>query len=267
MIRFALIAAALGLGAVGCAPPQSKDTAAAAATCPDDGPRLAHTGLCQGRAVNYFDPARLTTTGTDLPEGCTWVVNETPTPDPEEAILYNALRCNDKTTKLEFSAGARSASLGWGESGLFDTVPKMGEEGAELVRIFTLEGQADPKAMILEMAKGLAAERQVSPAEIAACAVRPAGEGFPADAVVVDVSDAFMKANKIGPYDGLTDGPEAGAYGVCGDYGFTTDSQRYWMIRDGYAWFVDLGQDTPDFDAGSLTVFRKGADGAWGPVQ
>jgi hypothetical protein len=263
-------AAALMLGAVlACTPAADKAaTKAAEASCPDDGPRLPGTGLCQGRVVNYFDPARLVSIKDgDLPEGCTYVINETMTPDPNEAILYNALSCKGKTTKLEFSAGARSASLSYGVSGFFDDVPTAGAEGSERVRIFTLAEVADPKAMILDMAKATAKEEKAPAAEIAACEVRQAGENYPADAFVVDVNDAYKKAKKLGPYDkGAKDDPGTGVYGACGPYG-VTDAQRFWLIRDGYAWFIDQGQDVPDFDAGSLTVFRKGADGAWAPAS
>jgi hypothetical protein len=261
-------AAMLMLGAVACSP--AADNAAkkaAEATCPDDGQRLPGTGLCQGRVANYFDPARLAGVEGDLPEGCSYVINETMTPDPNEAILYNALSCKGKTTKLEFSAGARSASLSWGVSGFFENVPTAGAEGSERVRIFTLAEVADPKAMILDMAKATAKEEKAPAAEIVACEVRQAGENFPADAFVVDVNDAYKKANKLGQYDkGSKDDPGTGVYGACGPYG-VTDAQRFWLIRDGYAWFVDQGQDVPDFDAGSLTVFRKGADGAWAPAS
>jgi hypothetical protein len=269
MKTLSLLAAALALGAIACTPAAEKPAEKTAeATCPDDGPRLPGTGLCQGRAVNYFDPARLANIKEgDLPEGCSYVINETMTPDENEAILYNALSCNGKTTKLEFSAGARSASLSWGVSGFFDNVPTDGEEGSERVRIFTLAEVADPKAMILDMAKATAKEEKAPAAEIAACEVRQAGDGFPADAFVVDVNDAYKKANKLGPYDkGSTDDPGTGVYGACGPYG-VTDAVRFWMIRDGYAWFVDQGQDVPDFDAASLTVFRKGAEGAWAPAS
>ncbi len=110
--------------------------------------------------ANYFDPARLAGAEGDLTEGCTYVINKTMTIDPEEAILYNALSCKGKTTKLEFSAGARSASLTWGVSGFFDNVPTAGEEGSERVRIFSLLDVADPKAMIPDMAKATAKEKK-----------------------------------------------------------------------------------------------------------
>jgi hypothetical protein len=189
------------------------------------------------------------------------------TPDPNEAIVYNALSCKGKTTKLEFSAGARSASLGWGVPAFFDHVPTAVQDGWELVRQFRLEGVADPTAMILDMAKATAKEEKVVAAEIAACELRPAGDRFPADALVADVNGAYQKAKKFGPDDtGSRDDPSTGVYGACGSYGIT-DAQVFWMIRDGYAWFIDQGQDAPDFDAGSLTLVRKGADGVWAPAS
>ena len=259
-------AAALLIGAAACTPAGNKSAEnSAEALCPDDGARLPGTGLCQGRVANYFDPARLSAATGDRPEGCSYVINETMTHDPNQAILYNALSCKGKTTKLEFSAGARSASLDWGVSGFFDNVPKAGEEGSERVRLFPLEGVADAKAMILDMARATAREEKAKAIEVAACEIGPAGEGFPVDAFMVDVNDAYKKLNKLGPYDGLKDGPDAGAYVACGSYGYD-GGLSYWMVRDGYAWFVKQTQDLPDFDAGSLTVFRKGSDGAWGPV-
>lgn len=254
--------------AAGCSPGPSQTTTAEASPaespCPDDGPRFERTGFCQGRAANHFDPARLTSTPGELPEGCAWAINETVTPDPDEAILYKAMSCNGRTTHLEFSAGAHSASLGWGVSGFFDTVPTGGEEGAERVRLFRLDGVADPRAMILDIARGAAAEENVPAAEVAACEIRPAGEGYPPDAYVVDAAVRTPSAAAPAPPPGETEGPGEVEPAVCGSWG-ADDSRSYWMIRDGYAWFVREGQDLPDFDGSSLTVFRRGADG-WMPA-
>lgn len=260
-------AAALVFAAAACKPPPgAPETAAAEAACAPGDVRLPGTGICQLGAVNLFAPERLSNLSNrhdELPPGCAWLVNETMTPDPSQAILYLALRCGEKTTKLEFSAGAHSAALGYGVSGFFPNVPALGEEGSELVRLFPLEGVPDAKALILELALGNAREQGAAAAEIAACTVREAPE-IDLDAYLVDVSDAYKKANKLGPYDdGPKDSPNYGAYGACGPFGITDASGDFWLIRDGYAWFVQQGQDIPDFDATSLTVFRKGADGVW----
>lgn len=261
-----LFAAALAFATIACSPatpPTAEKNAGAA--CGKDDARLAVTGFCQAEAAQRIAPARLTPISGALPEGCAYVIGETATPDADEAILYRALSCKGKTTALEFSAGARSASLGRAASGFFESVPAAGDEGWEVVRLFRLEGVSDPKKLILDMAKGTAKEEKAKAAEIAACEVRPAGAGYPADAVLVDVNDAYKRANRIGPYDPVKDGPGAGEYAACGSWGITDASGDFWLIRDGYAWFVQQGQDLPDFDAGSLTVFRKGANG-WAPV-
>jgi hypothetical protein len=245
ILALAAIAALVSLA--GCTPPAAKKTdVPGVSDCPDDGPRLPGTGICLGRASAYFDPARLTA-GMAAPEGCSWVINETMLPEATEAIVYNALSCKGKTTLLEFRGGARSASLGYVVSGFFDAVP----DDYEPVRMFPITEVPDPKAMILDFAQETTEDKK----EAAACELRPAGEGYPADALMVDVNAAWKKAKKIGDE----------AYAACGMYG-VTDGQRFWLIRDGYAWFIDQGQDLPDFDAGSLTLLRKGADGGWGPA-
>ena len=54
---------------------------------------------------------------------------------------------------------------------------------------------------------------------------------------------------------------------MCGEFGQDEDSATFWRIGGGYAWFFALGQDTPDIDAGSFMIFKKGADGAWTHVE
>jgi hypothetical protein len=79
MKPFALVtAASLVTGLMACSPSAEKpaDKAEKPAEkvdetgCPDDGPRLPGTGICQGRVANYFDPARLLRPAGDPPEGC-----------------------------------------------------------------------------------------------------------------------------------------------------------------------------------------------------
>jgi hypothetical protein len=177
-------------------------------------------------------------------------------PGGDEAILFNTMTCNGKATKLDFAGGARSAALTVAQSAVFD-----GDQGnREVVRIFRTAEVADPKKMILDMARGTTTNK----AEAAACAVRAvsrteaAEKSFPDDALVVDVSDAYKRAKQLNDQD---------SYAVCGDWGLDTGAQVFWLIRGGYAMFVDLGQDLPDFDPSTLTVVRKGPDGAWSAVD
>jgi hypothetical protein len=51
---------------------------------------------------------------------------------------------------------------------------------------------------------------------------------------------------------------------VCGDHGLNEDETRYWRIKQGLAWFFQLGPLEPDFDPASVTVIAKTTDGAWG---
>lgn len=238
----------------GCAPKADEvaavpeEAAPAVEACADDGPRFAGTGLCIGRSANYIDPARLAPSD-GLPEGCTWEMNETMLPG-DEALLYQALSCNGKKTEFDFRGGAHTATLGVKQSGFYDTVP----EDHEPVRIVSLFEVTDAKARILDFAR----EGIENAEEAAACEVRPVGDGAPDDAFAVDASAAYK--TKMG----LTEGPELGdGYGACGPYGYLSDANQYWRITGGYAFFFDLGQDTPDFNPDSLTVMKKGEDGNW----
>lgn len=183
-----------------------------------------------------------------------WIGTEVASPDPNEALLLMAARCGDVTSSLEFSAGARSASLTVKDSAVFGP----SRAGQELVRIFTTEGVADPKAMIQDMARQSTTNKQ----EAAACTLRPvtAEEGLPKDAFVVDVTPAYKTAKGLG----IGEGPDAD-YAVCGEWGY--DGIAYWLFRGGYAFHVNNGQDLPDFDFGTLTVMRKTAEGGWGSVE
>lgn len=81
-----------------------------AQACPDDGPRLPQSGVCQGRGVNYLN---FTTNWQQplTPDGCDWVLQETKISFENKYLLYLALRCNGVTSKLEFGAGAHMATL------------------------------------------------------------------------------------------------------------------------------------------------------------
>lgn len=259
------LVAVIGLFALltACAPPSGNENATAApeaasgAGCPDDGPRLPVTNICAGRAGAYLDP-KVMMTSEVLPEGCTWVINDARMGADDEAILYQAARCTDKTTQkvrttqLELRAGARSAALGYVVSGLYENVPA----DFEPVRIFTTEGQSDPKATILAMARETTEDKQ----EAAACQIRalnPPGSAVLADAFVIDVNDAYKKAKKLADGD---------IHPACGPFGMV-DGQRYWVIRQGYAWFVDFGQDLPDFNPNSILRMKREAGGAWTAIQ
>lgn len=250
----ALIAAAAcspAADAPDAAAPAAPGEAAAAGDCPDDGPRFPGTGLCIGRSVNYMDPEMIAGLG-EIREGCSWEPNETMLPG-DEAILYLAATCNGVKTELEFRGGARSAAFGYVRSGFYDSLPA----DFEPVRLFTLDGFEDDRAGLMALIR----ESTENKEEAAACEIQEAAatEGLtPKGSITVDVSDAY-KAARPGEFDEV--------YAVCGPYGYSTDTAlKFWMLRHGYGWFVDYGQDFPDVAPGSITLIRKGADGAWETV-
>ncbi len=221
-----------------CSPSETAD-----AGCADS---LSVTGWCHSAVAEAVDPARLTE-GIAL-EGpaadCSWTMQDVALGDGSEAVVYRAMRCNDVTTTFAYSGGARSASLSYETSALGHP------EGTEAVRIFTSDAQ-DPTQSIRDLINGLPAD------ERAKCEVQPANiEGWPSDALVIGYN---ADAARTLP----TDQPNA----VCGEFGRDDDSVRYWLVRDGYAFFFNLGQDGIDFEPNSFTVFRRSPEGVWGPAS
>ena len=173
------------------------------------------------------------------PAGCEWVLNQTELPG-KEYLLYMAAKCKGTTRTLVFAGGAHKAEL------------KYEENGPPVVEMFIAEpGQGDNA--VLRRAR----EAIESKAEAAKCSVRPAqNEFWPADARVVDVSAALAaKAAKDEPRS------------ACGRYGLDEDTQSFWRVFQGYAWYFDLGQDEFEIDPGSLTIAKKDAQGKWTPVS
>lgn len=208
--------------------------------CPDDGPRLPLTNVCQGRAVAYLGDNAGAREPT-LPDGCTWTVNETLL-SADEALLYRAASCKGVTTQLAFAAGAHAGSLTYAASAAAGDAWK----GNEVIQLYGVD--PDPQGAL----KGFIAA--LPKAEQAKCEIQTAGyDGWPKDALVIGPTKAARaKAPKDEPL------------AMCGDHGIDEDSQTYWRIKQGYAWFFTLGQDETDFDPASMTIITKGADGAWG---
>ena len=75
----------------GTVQPNTDEVAAVVSDCPDDGPRLALTNICAGRAHAYMNAIGETRM---LPDNCHWVVQETQMP-ANEVLLYRAAKCGD----------------------------------------------------------------------------------------------------------------------------------------------------------------------------
>ncbi|MBI1339307.1 hypothetical protein GC169_03725 [bacterium] len=230
-----------GGGAEGPAPSQASAAQADAieSACPDDGPRLAETRLCQRSAAAMIEHAE-GAGEIEYGDGCTSVMNETLMAG-DEALIYGAAKCGDVVTTLDFAGGAHSASINYVRSAFGGDAVK----GAEVIRVFGTD--PDPQGALKEVLAGL------PEAERADCEIRPAGmDGWPADALVIAPTAAARAKHPA-------DEPVA----LCGPWGFDEDATSFWRITQGYAWFFQLGQDMPDFDAASVTLIRKQADGSW----
>jgi hypothetical protein len=236
-MRFIVFAGVMALLA-GCGPAQQSAASSSPAACADGGARLEGTGLCQteAKALLVLDPEVRT---PELP-GCDWAVNETMLP-ADEALLYYAATCKGVVTKLGFAGGAHSAEIAYETSAAFGDVAK----GRVVIRLFGVD--PDPQgALKAAIAEAPAAER-------GGCEIRPAGyEGWPKDALLI-APNAAARAKLA------KDKPVA----ACGPMGIDETKVRYWRVRQGFAWFVDLGDKDPDFDAGNAAIVVKGADGVW----
>jgi hypothetical protein len=243
MTRSILIALSVAALCAACSRETASTSVApsiAASTCPDDGPRLPGTGVCQGRAFAYLDD-NMGARDPSLPPDCSWTINETMLPG-DEALLYRAMTCKGVTTKLAYAGGAHHASISYETSAVFGD----GGKGHDLIQLFGTE--PDPQG-------ALKAEIAALPkAERANCEIHPAGiDGWPSDALVIGpTKPARAKISDDGPIS------------ACGKYGVDEDATTYWRVKQGFAWFFDLGQDDTDFDPASITVIAKGADGSWG---
>lgn len=247
-------ALALAGALTACAPATTAPDAAkaTAAACANGAAKLGAVDMCPEAAEKLLiiSPGG---TSAGLPDGCTWAIQAAPitdADDPNTALLYRAARCKGVDTLLAFEQGAKSDTFNYVASAVF--------EGADIPQsaiITRLEIESpDPKTDILAQAV-LVAETDN---ERRNCEVRAAGiTGWPTDALVVDLNAAAKKRGRV------TDEEVRSA---CGFYGIDTGSTKYWQVKQGYAWFFDLGQESTDFDPNSLTLVRKGADGVWAPV-
>jgi hypothetical protein len=176
----------------------------------------------------------------ELPEGCDWTVNETMLPG-DEALLYYAGNCKGVVTTLGYAGGAHSAEISYERSAAFGDTAK----GRVVMRLFGTD--PDPQGALK------AAIAEAPKAEQKTCEIRAAGyEGWPTDALLIAPNEAARA--KL---------PKDKKVVACGPTGINETRVSYWRVRQGFAWFVDLGNSDPDFDAGNITVVAKSAAGSW----
>ena len=238
-IFLSLVIACLALAA--CSPRAANETADAG--CTDS---LAVTGWCPSRVAEAIDPARMAQgiAAEGPAANCTWTTQDVAIGDGNEAVVYRAMTCNGTTTAFDYAGGAHSASLNYRASALGHP------QGAEAMRIFTAEAANPHQAMESIIAALPAAER-------ARCEVQPAHvDGWPSDALVIGYNAEAARSL-----------PMSHRNAVCGEYGREDDSMRFWLVRDGYAFFFNLCQDGVDFEPNSVTLFRRSPEGAWAPAS
>lgn len=208
--------------------------------CPDDGARLALTGLCQGRAAAYLNGSE--GPSPQAPDGCAWQVTETEMAGGD-VLLYRALKCGSKAAKLEFAGGAERAEMQLVESAMEGKL----EQPRPVAFLYVAEG--DPAGAVTRRARSLIADSK----EAAKCTARPARvDHWPKDAMVVDTDPRGSTSADGAPV------------AVCGDGGYFDEATRYWRVSQGYAWLFDFGQDLVEIDPASLTLMaRSDEDGQW----
>jgi len=226
----------------GCAPASNMSGSAApadvSAACADGGARLDGTGLCQteASALLVSDPNVRTPELVD----CTWAIQELMLPG-DEALLYRAATCQGVDAKLGYAGGAHRAEIAYERSAVY------GDAGIGRVLIHLYGPDPDPQGAL----KAAIAEAPAS--ERASCEIGPAErEGWPTDALLI-APNAAARARL----------PANTPVIACGPLGIDETKVRYWRVRQGFAWFFDLGDRAPDIDAGNMAIIAKGEDGAW----
>jgi len=239
-MRFLCVAISLTLLA-GCGPAAEQSASGASdapVACADGSTRLSGTGLCQSEASALLvsDPD----VRTPELENCTWSVKEIMLPG-DEALLYRAATCGGVETTLEYAGGAHRAEISYGSSAVYGDAAR----GRIVVALYGTD--PDPQGALNAAIAELPARDRGS------CQIVPAErEGWPRDALLIAPS-ALARAR-------LSEGRPVVA---CGPQGIDETKVSYWRVRQGFAWFFDLGDRDPDFSAGNMAVFTRNPDGAW----
>lgn len=221
--------------------PQSSSEHLRVSSCADDGKRLPETNICVGRAVHYLNISE--GASPDLPENCSWEVNETEMLGGD-FLLYLASICDGKKTKLGFSAGAEFADLNLEWSGLANQpLPE-----TVLIRVTGANIGRPHENLLAHTIRAMDNKD-----EAVNCHVRPAEiDGWPRDAIVVDNKDSAASMTQTEPHS------------ACGQFGFDQENTSYWRVFQGFSWWFQLTQDAyQDIDPRSLTVITRSSDGSW----
>lgn len=204
-----------------------------AAPCAASGGLLPGSGLCRDAAR-----ARLPSTWRNAwnpPEGCDSTAQEAPL-GSGRWLLYAAQRCGDVVARLEVAPGPQGAvEMRYAEAARSKALT--GKTALTLVE----RKPAPYEAIYALVMSGL------PPKQVGQCALRtPEVEGYPIDAYVFDLPPA--EARKAAALDA-----------PCGPYGRSARTDSYWRLFDGIGVFYVFGENQPEFDPASLTVYKPGS--------
>lgn len=159
----------------------------------------------------------------------------------DEALLYDAATCKGVETKLGYAGGAHRAEIAYESSAVYGQAAK----GRVVVALYGTD--PDPQGALK------AAIAELPERDRGSCQIVPAGrEGWPLDALLIapsarDRAELFQGRPVV----------------ACGPLGIDETKMQYWRVRQGFAWFFDLGDRDPDIDAGNMSVFTRGTDRVW----
>lgn len=210
--------------------------------CPDDGARLAISGICQGRAVHYLNNPTPNMPFSPDHQHCQWRVNETAMPG-DEVLLYLAAQCGQQLAALAFSGGAHHAELSLVKGPYFQT-PLI------VATLFSFDG--DLKQSILQHAKS-AVEDEATFKDCHVVDYVGLQGGYQVD----NLSPSAAKLIE-------QDGPRT----ACGPLGLDQDSPNYWKVAQGFTWYLQPEIDAyQSIDLGSMVLVHQDAEGNWQVVE
>lgn len=214
--------------------------------------RLPETGLCLNTASKYLDVKD--GVADTPPPGCDWAVNETRL--AEGYVLYNAIRCNGATAKLEYGSGAHFASLSVSVSTYSGQRQDYNGDGPELVTIGLVENNDVMTSIWHHAQSGME-----NPADARDCYVYPRGSrgDYPDGYYTVDISRSARQQLERQP-DYMTPVFECGRFS-------DGDVTSFWRAMGDQLWFFDFGQDVAQFDHRTFTRIIKDANGEWSAVE
>lgn len=218
----ALAAQAAPLPAADLAPP---------APCADAGGLLPGSGLCRNEALARLPKPQ--PGGWSTPQGCDTAAQEAQLPGGRW-LLYAALRCGERIARLAVTPQQGGAlDLRYAETAR--NAELMGRKALTIV----IGRPAEEHLAVYTLVTGGLTQQQTQH-----CALRtPPGPGYPWDAFVFDLPPADARLTAA------IDQP-------CGPYGRSARTDKYWRLFSGLGVFYVFGDDQPEYDPTSLTVYQ-----------